>query len=92
MKDNTPIGLILVKLVVNSFQNCIFKDERQHQNYNDYPLTVVNSFQNCIFKDERQHCFSLPYYCFVVNSFQNCIFKDERQPYLEVDELNVRCE
>ena len=92
MKDNLKIYPLQVSCVVNSFQNCIFKDERQHVKNANPMLRVVNSFQNCIFKDERQLENRLSYFILVVNSFQNCIFKDERQPQITALQLRYRCE
>ena len=43
-------------VVVNSFQNCIFRDEKQPKMKQLLSLLVVNSFQNCIFRDEKQRC------------------------------------
>ena len=47
--QNTPWNV-----VVNSFQNFIFKDDSQQYTPKIQEFTVVNSFQNFIFKDDSQ--------------------------------------
>jgi len=92
MKDNCLLPGMQQPCVVNSFQNCIFKDERQLSETMTEREYVVNSFQNCIFKDERQLRTVEDEQQCVVNSFQNCIFKDERQPILEPIHFVSSCE
>ena len=54
MIRNAQIQIFNQILVVNSFQNFIFKDDSQPSLLRGLTPAVVNSFQNFIFKDDSQ--------------------------------------